>query len=283
MKKIRIKTGKKVRVCYVPNSYERSRLSEIKKKLEYIYFSLGIPESVHGFTYGRNCITNAKEHTGKQFTISVDLENFFDSINKSHLKDIPEQYYPFILVRGAPRQGLLTSPIVSNIAMREFDIEMQEHARYFDIVYTRYADDITISGSNLGILKEIITYVRKLLSRMHLTINESKTKVQSSKGGRRIITGISVGDDIRASRKSRRKLRAALHQRNTAQAAGLEEWCKCPIPWFCDWVIEGDLENPIVSSVYNNFKSGRRRPTRTFRGSRAVFKRFIMRKFENGN
>ena len=282
MRRVVIKKGKKVRVCFTPNSAEKYNLKKVKHKLEYLYFSLGLPNSVHGFVYGRNCVTNAQAHVGKDFTISVDLENFFDSLNRKHLSVIPPEFYKFILVNGAPRQGLLTSPLVSNIAMRDFDIEMEKHTAYFDVVYTRYADDITVSGNDLSILKDIISYVRSQLCKMKLTINEKKTKIQSSKGGRRIITGISVGDDLRASRKSRRKLRAAVHQGNTAQAAGLEEWCKCPIPWFCDWVIEGDLENPIVSSVYHNFKSGRRRPTRTFRGSRAVFKRWIKRKFTNG-
>ncbi|MDC6668296.1 hypothetical protein OEZ84_26545, partial [Leclercia adecarboxylata] len=37
----------------------------------------------HAFQKGRNCVTNAQAHVGKRFTLSLDLTDFFDSINPS--------------------------------------------------------------------------------------------------------------------------------------------------------------------------------------------------------
>lgn len=279
MKIARISKGNgKFRKIYIPNKQEQYELSLLKRKLDWLYLKLGIPNSVHGFVHGRNCVTNAEAHIGFCYTVSMDLTNFFDSVNYMHLDDIPTDILREVLVDGAPRQGLCTSPTVSNLALRNFDIEIENAAKLKDIAYTRYADDITLSGNDEAILRDFAGYVKNKLMEIGFVINVKKNKWQSSKGGRRIITGISVDDDVRASRKSRRKLRAAKHQENKAQAEGLQEWCYCTKPYPLEWVPEGTIDDPIITATYKEFRSGRKKPTRTFKGSRAVFKRYILRR-----
>lgn len=99
---------------------------------------------------------------------------------------------------------------------------------YFAI--TRYADDITISTNNYDLLNPIISGITACFDDAAFNINLKKTRVQDSKFGNRIITGVSVGAEISPSRRTRRKLRAALHQSNIERANGLAEWCKLKIP-----------------------------------------------------
>ncbi|NMT18878.1 hypothetical protein HKA99_31525, partial [Vibrio parahaemolyticus] len=57
-------------------------------------------------------------------------------------KNIP-RYNQRIL--GYLPQGGATSPIISNLVMRELDSEFSKIARKYRLVYTRYSDDITFS------------------------------------------------------------------------------------------------------------------------------------------
>lgn len=267
--KISKKNGK-FRTIYIPSKGEAYELKKIKRKLDWLYLKLGIPESVHGFIYGRNAVTNATQHINFDYTISMDLENFFDNVGVKHLNSVPPDLLEKTIINGAPRQGLCTSPTLSNIAMIEFD----RWAESLDCVYTRYADDITISSNNLDELKRIKDEIECKLNEMGFTLN-NKTKLQTSKGGRRIITGLSVDSDVRRTRKIARKLRAAQHQNNKNSANGLKEWAKCPVPLDCNWVAKGDIDNPYIVVEFDRYITGRRGYTKTFKGSRAVFFRYL--------
>ena len=60
------------------------------------------------------------------------------------------------LAIGAP-----SSPMLSNIHLKSFDDIVFREARERQIVYTRYADDITFSGQRIGMLKDMIGVVTK--------------------------------------------------------------------------------------------------------------------------
>lgn len=272
-----IKKGSKSRKVWIPNKSEKLELRKIKKKLDWLYFSLGIPDSVHGFIYGRNCRTNAERHCGYKYTISMDLKDFFDHVKSVHLSVVPYNILNKCLVNGAARQGLSTSPILSNIALIAFD----KWAEKLPVAYTRYADDITISGNELDQLKTCQKEIVEQLTCLGFKINHKKTKLQTSKN-RRIITGLSVDNDVRSSRKTRRKLRAAIHQGNKNSEQGIKEWIKCKRPMEVHWTVSGSWEYPIVQANFKGFKSGRKRPTTTFKGSRASFKRYLIWRMSNG-
>ena len=63
------------------------------------------------------------------------------------------------------------SPMLSNIILRQFDNVMGKYTNEKKIRYTRYADDMTFSGTfNPG---QIISVVRKELFRLGLQLNEN--------------------------------------------------------------------------------------------------------------
>ena len=74
-------------------------------------------------------------------------------------------------------QGAITSPIISNIVFRELDIRIQKYCRKYDIIYTRYADDLLFSGYNSILLKKTFYKgIEKIVGSRGFQINYLKTK-----------------------------------------------------------------------------------------------------------
>ena len=187
----------------------------------------------YAFVKGRNCPMHAFEHIGYQYTLSLDLEDFFDSIRPAHVKKyMSHDQINFCFIDRAPRQGLPTSPVISNLAFIECDKLILEHCRLLDtnIKFTRYADDLVFSFNDISVAKPLVVQVELLVRQNGFKLNKSKTKLQSSRAGRRIITGVSVAETIHPTRKSKKKIRAACHQKNLSSLKGLEEWARLKFP-----------------------------------------------------
>ncbi|MBO9716117.1 MAG: hypothetical protein J7507_04745, partial [Pseudoxanthomonas sp.] len=112
-----------------------------------------------------------------------------------------------VLSIGAP-----SSPHLSNAILHGFDEAMESHARAIGGTYTRYADDIYLSGRTkeaIALLEHTFKHqTAKLLP--YLTINDRKTQHLSRKR-RMAVTGInvtpqrklSVGRDLKRSLKTK--------------------------------------------------------------------------------
>lgn len=96
--------------------------------------------------------------------------------------------------------------------------------------YTRYADDITISCNDEWFIRSVMASIGNWIAETGYRVNGTKTRLQVASFGRRTITGVAVDNKIQATRAARRKLRAALHNKNQTAARGLEEWIKTRMP-----------------------------------------------------
>ena len=181
-------------------------------------------EIFHGFIPGRNIVTCAQLHKNFAHTITLDISNCFDSISADMLK-LPHdskfiEHETFCLA-----QGFATSPILSAIYLIEPVAELQKLLHYIDpsAVITVYADDIQISLTQqpYDVLNRLITYATFVFAKYKLTINKRKTRIRHSHHGNRKILGIQVGDSLNPSRKLKKKIRAARHQKNGPSLGGL--------------------------------------------------------------
>lgn len=244
MKIIRISkgVGKGERTIYAPNEQEMKVYKAMLPALERNMVSKDYSNSQHGFRSQRSSLTNAMQHIGYHFTLSMDLKDFFDSVDMNRFGTNPGA---FLMVGdavdvcfpdGFAHQGLPTSPLIANIAAAPMDSEIValsgRHGRFNnEFVYTRYADDLTFSFDEDRLAPWLQREVTEIARRHGFTVNERKTKLQSARAGRRIITGIAV-DNERAypTRYMKRRLRAACHQKNKPQARGLAEWLHLRMP-----------------------------------------------------
>lgn len=225
------------RTIYVPSEEYASELRGLLPALQ----ALDTSPAAHGFHIGRSTVTAARLHRGYQHTVCWDLRSFFDTVTEKHLGGIPAEVLDVVLVDGAPRQGLPTSPTVANIAAIALDEAIAAYLDGAGCAYTRYADDLTISTQDGEHIPELLRDIPELVRRAGFEISVKKTRVQHASAGRRVICGVAVddGDATHATRTARRRLRAAEHraslpvsdrERAAAQAHGLREWCRQQLP-----------------------------------------------------
>lgn len=224
----------KFRTIYIPRA---DLCLKLQSYLPYLELQLEKHRKVdvnYAFEKNKNCALGALKHIGYEYTLSLDITDFFDSITEKHLaRYIRPEVLSWCLINGSPRQGLCTSPLLSCIAFIDLDEKIDKTLKKFfpDVVFTRYADDMYFSFNYVSYSKGITELVRKILSEAGFELNPSKTTFQHSKGGNRVITGISVSSNsIQPTRKIKKKMRAAAHQNNKQSLAGLKDWSLCKIP-----------------------------------------------------
>ena len=222
------------RNIYVPDFICKKSLKALNLELQNIHNKVKIVDCDHAFTKGRNAVTHAQSHLAYRYVLSLDIKNFFESIDSKHLMlYVPTEIIKVTLVANKLPQGFPTSPCLANIALIPFDaqltLELSKVSQ--EITYTRYADDLTISFNAIKYKDLIIRTVIQVLRLNRFKINTRKTKLQDKNNGRVIITGLSVSyTDIRQTRKNIKKIRAAIHQNNKASLKGLYEWGLCRLP-----------------------------------------------------
>jgi len=172
---------------------------------------------VRGYVKGGNIVNNAKMHLDKKFVIRADISNFFYSIAKDQIRPVFIEYganeeivttlSEIATFRNILFPGLNTSPILSNMYCFPLDNEMIRIAKKYDCDYSRYADDLIISGNHdIPQKKEIEGAVESF----GFSINEKKYKIMK-KGRYQVVTGLTVTDRImpRIPRDIKRRIRLA--------------------------------------------------------------------------
>ncbi|QQP70185.1 RNA-directed DNA polymerase [Carnobacterium sp. CS13] len=191
--------------------------------LENILYKKKVHNNSFGFEPKKSVISNAKEHLNKKTVLSVDIEDFFHSIKEDYIKKIfldmgytkklSELLAKICCFNGMLPQGSPSSPYLSNIYCIELDKDIYKLCQNYDLKYSRYADDITISSNNHINSEEVITNLIKIFNKYGFEMNSSKTRV-SLKGNRQIVTGILVNDKLNVSKKYRNDLRQEIYYLN---------------------------------------------------------------------
>lgn len=106
-------------------------------------------------------------------------------------------------------QGAPSSPMLSNLVARELDEYLFDYSQECGLVYSRYADDITFSGSEFPsnksfgkIKREVISIIRKC------GFIENKEKIRmAGPGAKKVVLGLLVdGDFPRISRETYKRI-----------------------------------------------------------------------------
>ncbi len=188
---------------------------------DYFLNRLNIHSSCFSYRKGISIHDNAYPHQNNKFIANIDIENYFGSINKTMIKNcllrnnISEHIVNTIAglttLYGTLPQGAPTSPNISNAILYEFDELMTNQALVRDCVYTRYSDDITISGDNRHLIEELVSLAKNKINSMGFTLNNAKYRLLSY-NNRQAVTGILINGPLRPPRAYRRRVRAIFDQ-----------------------------------------------------------------------
>lgn len=170
------------------------------------------------YRFGGSTVANANPHLGAERIMKLDIRHFFDKIIYPMVKQkvFTEEKYSeansillsiLCVYKDSLPQGAPTSPIISNIIMKDFDNKIGKWCENKGITYTRYCDDLTFSGEFIP--KELIEVVKSELGKMGLYLNNKKTVV-AGKGQKKQITGIVVNEKLNTPINYKRKLRQEL-------------------------------------------------------------------------
>jgi RNA-directed DNA polymerase len=200
-----------------------------REVIEKIINGLPFHESCTAYVKKKSIKDNAELHMENSYLLKMDFKDFFPSITPSDLMQHCKKYYEnldetdefvipklfFWKPKGATLRlsiGAPSSPFISNTVMYDFDCLIFEKAKSMGITYSRYADDLTFTTNQQGILFGIPELVKNILLEIDypkLKINEEKT-IFSSKANNRHITGIVITNEgkISLGRDRKRKIKS---------------------------------------------------------------------------
>jgi retron-type reverse transcriptase len=173
---------------------------------------------VQGFTAGRSIVTNARAHLGAKILLHADIKNFFESIKIAQIAEafrslgcnaaISSMLSKICSLNGFLPQGSSASPIIANLVCRNLDADFLALASANRSVYTRYADDITFSGTTVP--REAA--IHDLLKKYGFQTRAGTCRTQK-RGQNQYVTGLTISDTSypRLSRRIKRRLRLELY------------------------------------------------------------------------
>lgn len=172
-----------------------------------------------GFKKACSIVDNASFHIGKELVINLDLKDFFSSITYQQVYKV-FSYIGYtnevshLLSRlctnnkNALPQGSPASPTLSNLVSLKLDKRLSELAKKIGCEYSRYADDITFSGSKS--IKSILPLIYKIICEEGYTINDKKVRLQYS-FQRQEVTGLIVNSKLSISHKLVKEIENAIY------------------------------------------------------------------------
>jgi RNA-directed DNA polymerase len=139
-----------------------------------------------------------------------DVDTATDSDEEIIKFPYPDEYG----VMGVLPPGAPTSPMLSNLAARKLDESLDKYALDNGFVYTRYADDITISASNLASARLVGKIQRNIIRRIRQSgfkENTKKTGVAGPGSKKTVLSLLVDGCAPRLSREMYRRIDRLLY------------------------------------------------------------------------
>jgi RNA-directed DNA polymerase len=221
-----------------------------------------VHDAAHGFVRGRSARTHAALHTGAEVVLRLDLEDCFASVRAGRVYGIfrtagyPEgvahaltglctNVVPLDVWDAVPRptdgalvgahhrlgrrlatphlpQGAPTSPALANLCAHGLDRRLAALAATLDARYSRYADDLVLSGGDrlhrrAGRVRELVAEIARDEG---FAVNVAKTNLMT-RAGRQRVAGIVVNAHPNLARSEYDRLKAIVHDavRNGPAAA----------------------------------------------------------------
>lgn len=239
------KPGGGVRLLEVP----RPRLKALQRRvLDDLLDRLPVHEAACGFVRGRGLMDHAARHAGQPVLLHFDLRDFFGSVPAARVhavfatlgyppgvcrlltalltSRVPEPVLQRLRDEGlvdwpqAQRlrdahlpQGAPTSPALANLCAFGLDLRLEGLAHVLGARYSRYADDLVLSGPPALRARAAAIEVRvgAIVREEGFHLNHRKTRVGTQAGAQRVC-GVVVNEHPNLPRRDFDRLKALLYR-----------------------------------------------------------------------
>ena len=250
-----------------PISAPDFRLKMLQQKIARSLSGLYNPRNpVHGFVHDRSVRSNAESHLRRRFILNVDIKNFFPTITEARVQgllesigidtDVAETIARICTNNGCLPQGAPSSPVISNMICFRLDKSLMGFSKEHRLLYTRYADDITLSSfqppttlfegdrPDSGRLppEKLSGELLSILGNNGFELNPEKIHY-ADKNSRRMVTGIKINEGLNVDRRYVRNIRSALFRVESTGVAAAEAELKTRIGKPCK--IQAHLQGKI--------------------------------------
>ena len=206
----------KVRWITAPSDELKAKQTEF---LNDVLYSQMPHKCATGFGPGLSIVDNARPHVNKNKVLNIDIKDFFGSTKAESVRSVLSDIYALkgsdlddkvalCTWRGELPQGSPCSPHIANMVLYKFDQWLLGECQKEDLSYTRYADDITISGRFIP--KGLVSRIRKRLRSFGYRLAEHKIHI-NEQNRRQTVTGLVVNKKVQLPRALRKWIRAVLH------------------------------------------------------------------------
>lgn len=234
--------------------------------LDNILYKIKVSPYSFGFSIDGNgspLVRCAEKHKNNLYILKIDIKAFYPSIKREQVyhvfanigynSSIANLLTNLCVQKGVLPQGAVTSAYLANIICRNLDYRIAGYCNRRDIVYTRYADDMTFSCDNRDVLKSIYGTIIKILHSEGFIINNSKTLFLSPRCHKRVL-GITVNDNlVKAPKELKRNVRSMIHVAIVTKNYLLNERIKGYISYINS--IEPNYLDKIKSYIRNFYDS----------------------------
>lgn len=150
---------------------------------------------VFSYRKGVNVVNAVEKHSEGKYFFQSDIKNFFGSIDRemisrsvlaalelcpiSDIEQWLDRVLDLVTVDGVLPPGFPTSPVISNACLYEFDKKFLSWCKLNSLTYTRYADDLIVSGGveeKMHLLLPCITQLLDAEFGGRIKLNAQKTK-----------------------------------------------------------------------------------------------------------
>lgn len=187
--------------------------------LENILVKIPCNKCSKAYIKGVSLKDNAKFHRRQKYIVKIDLKDYFGTlksnrvyeffINLGYAKDVSVLLCNLCTLNYSLPQGAPTSPYLSNLLTIKLDEDLFNYCRQGkNLRYSRYADDITISGDfdPKSVIKDVILIIKS----NGLFVNYDKIAV-IGQNKRQEVTGIVVNQKMQVSKSYRKKIRQEIY------------------------------------------------------------------------
>lgn len=233
-------------------------LKNIQRRiLDRLLYRIPVSNAAHGFVPGRSIVTNAQHHLKTAGAIfNLDLKDAFPSVKSIRIKHLYVRYLKIQLKHFGEKiphsvlnytvdllvkltthndclpQGGPCSGYLLNIACATLDKNLYRLlSKYGDSYrYTRYADDITISGP-VSISEQLQEEIQKVIKNCGFQVNPRKCHYAvRAKGQKLSITGLVIEKNkVRIESQKLENFRATIHQASQLEKDALTQEKKLEI------------------------------------------------------